>query len=167
MRIYIDFDGVIKDTDAIIDLKIKNENRHEFIKKYDWNLLLEESMEIANSIQNIKNSKYETYLLSKISTLQEATAKIKYLRGNDVNINLHFVPTGVAKSDIVEAKGNILIDDKIANLEKWEENGGIPIFFNKDNNDIDIYNKINTKYYKISSLEIITKDNILNNIKTS
>ena len=92
MKIYVDFDGVILDTDAVLDLeysKVKDINKSEFIKNYDWNNLVINSTIINNSLDNLKNSKYETYILSKISSLNEGISKVKYLRDNGVLTNIH------------------------------------------------------------------------------
>ena len=70
-------------------------------------------------------------------------------------MNINLVPTKVSKSDVVCPKDNILIDDKVYNLDEWKSKGGIPIFFNKDNNDIDIYGKTNTEYKKITDLSLL------------
>lgn len=61
---------------------------------------------------------------------------------------------------MVNPLGNILIDDKLYNLDEWENKGGIGIFFNKDNLDVDTKGKTNTKYPKISSLNILLQDKI-------
>ena len=161
MKIYVDFDGVILDTDAVLDKeysKIQNISRSEFVKKYDWDKLVNVATIINDSLYNLKNTKYDTYILSKISSINEAISKVRYLRDNDIFANIHFVPTQISKSDIVSAKGNILIDDKVYNLEQWEEKGGIPIFFNKDNNDYDVRGKKNRKYKKICNLDILIDD---------
>ena len=111
-------------------------------------------------VDNLKNSKYETYILSKISSLNEGISKVRYLRDNEIITNIHLVPTKISKSDMVSAKGNILIDDKLYNLDEWEEHGGIAIFFNKDNLDYDVRGNKNTKYKKICKLDILTNNNI-------
>ena len=157
MKIYIDFDGVILDTDSIIDKKISKTNidRREFIKNYDWNLLMRNDIIINDSLNYIKKSKYNISLLSKICSINEAQAKVKFLRNNEVLIDINFVPTGINKSDIVSAKDNVLIDDKVVNLDSWSANGGISIFFNKDGKNIDIYDNINTKYKMITDLSCL------------
>ena len=157
MKIYIDFDGVILDTDTTIDNAIKNSNteKKEYIRTCNWDELLENTKVINNSIKFLKETKLDINLLSKISTLEEGIAKIKYLRNNNVNMNINLVPTKVSKSDVVCPKDNILIDDKVYNLDEWKSKGGIPIFFNKDNNDIDIYGKTNTEYKKITDLSLL------------
>lgn len=161
MKVYVDFDGVILDTDFIIDRdysKIDDIKRSDFIKNYDWNKLVNEASVINNSLDNLKNSKFDTYILSKISSMNEGIAKVKYLRESGVNINIHLVPTKISKSDVVSVRGNILIDDKVYNLDEWVDNGGIGIFFNKDNLDYDIRGNENTKYKKINSLVILCND---------
>ena len=163
MKVYVDFDGVILDTDTIIDRdysKIDDIKRSDFIKNYDWNKLVNEASVINNSLDNLKNSKFDTYILSKISSMNEGIAKVNYLRDNGVLTNIHLVPTKVSKSDVVSAEGNILIDDKVYNLDEWEEKGGISIFFNKDNLDYDIRGNKNIKYKKISNLDILLSDNL-------
>ena len=42
---------------------------------------------------------------------------------------LSIVPNGIAKSSVVDVRGNILIDDSIRNLEDWKNSGGIPLYF--------------------------------------
>ena len=92
--------------------------------------------------------------------MNEGIAKVNYLRDNGVLTNIHLVPTKVSKSDVVSAEGNILIDDKVYNLDEWVDNGGIGIFFNKDNLDYDIRGNKNIKYKKISNLDILLSDNL-------
>lgn len=168
MKIYIDFDGVILDTDKIIDEEIPkdtNISRRDFIKNYDWNILLEKSEQINNSFYYLKQAKYDIFLLSKFASMEEGEAKVKFLRKKGVNINIHLVPVDVEKSSVVNAHNNILIDDKIYNLDDWKEKGGIPIFFNKENLDTDIKGKINTKYFKISNLDLLLSDKLIEIIK--
>ena len=160
MKVYIDFDGVILDTDTTIDNIIKKSNidKKEYIRTCDWEELLKNTGVINDSIKYLKESKLDINLLSKISTLEEGIAKIRYLRSNSVDMNINLVPTKVSKSDVVSPKGNILIDDKVYNLDEWKIKGGIPIFFNKDNNDNDIYGKVNTEYKKISNLSLLSEN---------
>ena len=153
MIIDLDFDGVILDTDKV--LKEEHDGSKDFIKNYDWFKLMRDDLVINNSLEFIRNSKYDICLLSKISSMCEGQAKIKFLRDKDINININLVPTGVLKNSVVNPKGNILIDDKIYNLDKWTESGGIGIFFNKDLENIDMYGKVNTKYRVINDLSYI------------
>ena len=57
-----------------------------------------------------------------------------------------FVPYISSKTQFVEVKGNILIDDDLKNLNDWQNCGGIPIFFNENLDDYDSYGKKNDKY---------------------
>lgn len=156
MKVYVDFDGVLLDTDSVIDKEFDgNGERREFVKNYDWFKLMRDDLIINNALDYINNSKYEVSLLSKISSMCEGQAKIKYLRSKGVNIDINLVPTLINKCDVVNAYGNILIDDKIVNLDSWSNSGGISIYFNKDSKDTDIHGDINTKYPMISDLSCL------------
>ena len=156
MKVYVDFDGVLLDTDSVIDKEFDgNGERREFVKNYDWFKLMRDDLVINNAFDYINNSKYEVSLLSKISSMCEGQAKIKYLRNKDVNIDINLVPTLINKCDVVSAYGNVLIDDKIVNLDSWSNSGGISIYFNKDSKDTDIHGDINTKYPMISDLSCL------------
>lgn len=156
MKVYVDFDGVLLDTDSVIDKEFDgNGERREFVKNYDWFKLMRDDLIINNALDYINNSKYEVSLLSKISSMCEGQAKIKYLRNKDVNIDINLVPTLINKCDVVSAYGNVLIDDKIVNLDSWSNSGGISIYFNKDSKDTDIHGDINTKYPMISDLSCL------------
>ena len=156
MKVFLDFDGVILDTDSAIDLEFDgNGSRGDFIKNYDWFKLMRDDLIINRAFDYIKNSKYSVNLLSKFCSICECQAKIKYLRKNEVNIDINLVPTLINKCDVVSAFGNVLIDDKVSNLDSWSERGGISIFFNKDSKDTDIHGVRNTLYPMISDLSCL------------
>lgn len=157
MKVYIDFDGVVLDTDKTIDEECQklNVNKKDYINNCDWNELLENSEIINNSLKYLKDSTFDIYLLSKISNFNEGISKVNFLRKNNIYINIHLVPNTLPKNDIVKAKDNLLIDDKIYNLDNWVEAGGKAIFFNKDNKNIDIYGKVNNHYKTIDCLDLL------------
>lgn len=160
MKIYIDFDDTVLNTkDSIDKLYIdKSITRREFVSMTDWEKIIENSNIINNSIDYIKKSKYDISILSKISSINEGQNKVKYLRQQGLKNDIFFAFPNIDKSSIVSAEGNILIDDKIYNLDSWEENGGIAIYFNKDNLDIDFYGRENIKYPKLTNLSILLDD---------
>jgi hypothetical protein len=158
MKVYIDFDGVILDTDSVIDSDYDGTiSRRDFVRNYDWFKLMRDDLIINDSLYNIINSRFDVYILSKISSMCEGQAKVRYLRSKKVNIDIHLVPTMVDKCDIVSACGNILVDDKIFNLDSWSERGGISIFFNKDGNCFDVNGCENTLYPMISDLRCLVQ----------
>lgn len=165
MKIYIDFDGVIFDTKTLLfgnDYKLAklnpNFDKVKYVKDLNWYDMILKSEEINNSISFLKEFKNKIEILTKVNTLDnEATAKIKILRELGVESNIILVPFNLKKVDIVNAKNNILVDDTVHNLEEWETKKGIPIYFNKDNCDIDNWDNKNTKYEKITSLEYLRK----------
>lgn len=163
MKIYVDFDGVIFDTETLLFdenyYKAKLEpdfDKEKYVQNLDWHNMILKSEEINNSITILKELKKEITILTKINTLyNEGCAKIKVLRDLGIKSDIILVPFNLKKTDVVNAKNNILIDDTVHNLDDWENYGGIPIFFNKDNKDIDNWDNINTKYKKIKSLEYL------------
>lgn len=140
-RIFIDFDGVILDTEErIVRLKdnCPNLTWDEFLDQLDWFLLLSEAKVINNAVDCImeaqNNKQKEIFILTKIHTLLEMQAKATYLRNAKVQTPVLFVPPHVKKSQIyLPANGEILIDDDIKNLVDWEESGGKGIYFNQNN----------------------------------
>lgn len=156
MKVYVDFDGVLLDTDRVIDSEFNGiGERREFVKNYDWYKLMRDDLIIKDAFKYINKSEFNINLLSKISSMCEGQAKIKYLRESGILIDINLVPTLINKCDVVSASGNILIDDKVVNLDSWSGKGGISIFFNKDGKNIDIHGDINTKYPMISDLSCL------------
>lgn len=157
--LYIDFDGVILDTEELLfeDWR-KIENRHllpetekiKYIKNRNWDYILNNSPIINDSIYYLNNmNPKETFILTKVHSLEnEASAKIRWLRNQKVKQTIIPVPHDIKKSDVVDPYNNILVDDSLFNLEEWEELGGIPILFDINNDNYDSWNKPNIKEYK-------------------
>ena len=166
---YIDFDGVILDTEEkLFESWRKKPNHHElgedakikYIQQRSWNMVINNSMIIRDAIYVLKHCDYHnTAILTKVHSLRnEALEKVKFLREQGIKQSIIIVPYGLKKTDIVEAEGNILIDDAIMNLDDWEAAGGKGIFFNKDGLDVDSWGRRNVKpYQKILSLHSIDK----------
>lgn len=167
--LYIDFDGVILDTETLLfDTWRKIPNRHllddaakeEYIQTRDWEYIINNASIINDSVYYLKYMDPSTScILTKINSLyNEGAAKIKWVRKNNIKQNIILVPFLFKKTDIVDAKGNTLIDDSLHNLDDWANNGGYPIFFDMDDDNIDSWNKPNTKgYQRILSLEKIKR----------
>jgi len=161
---YIDFDGVIFDTEVnLFDsnyYELKEQpgfSKEEYVQNIDWYNLIMKSKEINDSIKLLKEMK-DAIILTKINSLyNEASAKIKILRDLDVRNNIILVPFNYKKSNIVRADGNILVDDTVHNLVEWEKDGGVSLFFSKDGRDTDNWGNKNTKYTKIKSLEYLRR----------
>ncbi len=161
---YIDFDQVILATEEELfkeylekkDQGIKLD-KQKYIEEFDWDWLVFNSEVIADAIEIIKSVPNDK-ILTKVHSLKEASAKIKFLRANNVTNEIIIVPGNHKKTDLVSAKGNILIDDAVHNLDDWSNAGGIAYFFNKDNLDTDNWGVTNTKYKKINNLKILTKE---------
>lgn len=148
-KIFIDFDGVIFDTEKrVVELKNKNPNIswNEFFENLDWFKLLDESKIINNSIDYILEGQTkgrQIQILTKIHTLLEMHAKVNILRKLNVEVPILFVPPHVKKSQIyLPSNGEILVDDSLKNLVDWKNNGGKGIYFNEDLKDIQEFETI-------------------------
>lgn len=97
-------------------------------------------------------------ILTKVHSLAEGLAKIEYFRELGVRNNIVLVPNGLSKSVVVQAEGNLLVDDSIRNLDNWSILNGIPFFFNAAGENKSTFKEqvtINEQYPLISSLEPI------------
>lgn len=157
--IYIDFDGVILDTDGLLfEEWRKNPNRHllseedkiKYIQRSDWYYIINNSVIINDSIYYLKQMDFNnSTILTKIhSSSNEGVAKVRWLRENGVKQSIILVPYMLKKTDMVDACGNILIDDCLRNLDDWTNNNGIPLFFDMDDDGYDSWQQPNVKRYK-------------------
>ena len=164
MKKYVDCDGVIFNSEILLfdeeyrSLQIKNEEEKiKYIQRKDWDKILEKS-EIINDAINILKDLKDFAILTKVHSMEnEGVAKIKIFRELGLKNEIILCPFTVKKSDVVDPYGNILIDDTVHILDDWKEKGGIPIFFNKNNLDIDGWGRTNTKYVKVKSLDCFKK----------
>ena len=113
--------------------------------------LLDEIKPIPGSIEILKEFK-KAVVITKVNSLNEAISKIRKLRNLELKNDIMLCLYELKKSDIINPKGKVLVDDTIHNLDDWYEKGGMSIYFNKDNADKDSWGKYNTKYIKIKSL---------------
>ena len=97
----------------------------------DWEKLIEESGEINDSINKIKElTKYfDIEILTHVNSENEAKVKIEYFKRMLPGINVITVPKTIKKADFIVPSGCILVDDYSSNLAYWEEKGGIPVKF--------------------------------------
>lgn len=138
-KIFIDFDGVIFDTEKrIVEEKNKTPDIswNEFFENLNWFKLLEESQVINNAIDCIlegQSKGMQILILTKIHTLLEMQAKVLALRERKIEVPILFVPPHIKKSQIyLPNNREILVDDSIKNLIDWKKNGGTGIYFNED-----------------------------------
>lgn len=158
-NLYIDFDEVLFSTEDLLFEKYKKlksqgieVDKLNYLQTFDWKDLINRSSSINDSIEVLKQLKEATILTKVHSMENEASAKIRKLRELGLKNDIIICPFEFKKSEIVDPKGKILVDDTVHNLDDWHELGGMSIFFNKNNEDIDGWGKLNTKYIKIKSL---------------
>ena len=86
-----------------------------------------------NRIQNIADSnKFNISILTHVNSLDEAIAKVNYIRKYAKDVTIIPVPREISKTRMIDAKDAILIDDYSGNLKEWEQAGGIGIQFSTD-----------------------------------
>ena len=158
INLYIDFDGVLVDTinetyKMLDELGIQIsdcERVNKFYRELDWNKILSNTKELNNSFLNIdklqESGIFNISILTTVHYINEIKAKVSYIRSKNKNIPIICVPKGIEKSDIVDPKNALLVDDYGGNLKSWISNGGIGIKFD--------YNQ-SSKYITITSLEDI------------
>ena len=143
-NLYVDFDGVIVDTirvtyDMLDRLGVDRSNfekMSEFYYNLNWKQLLSltpiinDSFKCLNKI--VETNRFNVAILTHVNSLDEAIAKINYIRKYVKNITIIPVPREVSKTKMIDAKNAILIDDYSGNLKEWEEAGGIGIQFSTD-----------------------------------
>jgi len=145
-NLYIDFDGVIVDTmrvtyDMLDRLGVDRNNfekMSEFYYNLNWKQLLSLTPIINDSFNCIKKiddtNKFNIAILTHVNSVDEAVAKINYIRKYYQNVTIIPVPRELSKTKIIDAKDAILIDDYSGNLKEWEQAGGIGIQFSTDLN---------------------------------
>ena len=139
-RVYIDFDGVILDTQTYITREKENYpdlSWPEYVKIINWHELIKKSSDINDAIKILKllNKKENIYILTRINSFNEANEKILFLRSNRIDLPVIITPPYISKEMVVcPNNGDVLVDDYIENLKTWIIAGGYGILF--DNNDI-------------------------------
>ena len=168
--IYIDFDGVILDTELLLfEEWRKNPDRFslpesvkiEYMNNSNWKYIIENSEVISDSIYYLKHSDpTKTCILTKIHSMEnEGRAKLDWKKKNNIKQPMILVPYYCKKSEVVDPRGNILIDDCLRNLDDWIEQGGLGIFFDMDDDNYDSWQQPNIKQYKkVNNLKSIIKD---------
>lgn len=156
--LYIDFDGVILDTEPLLFEEWRRNPNHrslpeftkiKYIQKCDWNYIINNSNIINDSIYYLKQmNPKNTFILTKIHSQKEGNEKTIWLRKNGVLLPVILVPYKMKKVDIAYAKDNILVDDCLKNLKEWKKAGGNPIFFDMNDDGYDSWQQPNIDNYK-------------------
>ena len=143
INLYIDFDGVILNTIEISykmiqdsGLEVNEESCRNFYSALDWkDFINKRCRPINNSIECIQkiidSNLFNVNILSHVTTLSEAEAKIYYIRKHFKDITFIPVPKSISKTKMVHTQDSILIDDYAGNLREWKNAGGIGIRFSE------------------------------------
>lgn len=140
-NLYIDFDGVICNTIEISYKMLKeagislddNEKVSLFYRDLDWDMLLDECININNSMENIKKimgcGKFNVAILTHVNSMNEVISKVKYIRKYLKDVTIIPVPKEISKTQMINARFSILVDDYAVNLDEWKAAGGIGVRF--------------------------------------
>lgn len=146
INLYLDCDGVILDTIPAIDKALqkvgytyKGQSKNEpfmkdFLKnKFNWEEEIELIPILDDSVNKIKKLDKEDIFNIKILTHvisdKEAKAKEKLFAELLPNIEVITVPKEIKKTEMVEVKNGILVDDYLPNVVDFNSEGGIGIKF--------------------------------------
>lgn len=146
INLYLDCDGVILDTIPAIDKALqkvgytyKGQSKNEpfmkdFLKnKFNWEEEIELIPILDDSVNKIKKLDKENIFNIKILTHvisdKEAKAKEKLFAELLPNIEVITVPKEIKKTEMVEVKNSILVDDFLPNVVDFNSEGGIGIKF--------------------------------------
>ena len=113
----------------------------------------------SNSLEILKkNFERDFSILTTIHSFNEGKAKIDYLRKNGVKNNVILVPYICKKHEVVDPKGNVLVDDYGGNLIGWQASGGVAIRFSnssqKKYDDFSVVSNLNMAFEIIEQLRI-------------
>ena len=122
--------------------------------KLDWDQLINNSTQINNSIECIKElidcNLFNVSILTHVTCWQEAKIKLRYFDKLIPGLRVIPVYKPVSKANWITSSNDILIDDFKGNLRKWKAAGGIGVRFVKEKKEED------TEFIEITSLlEII------------
>ena len=149
--LYIDFDGVILNTieegyNNMRKLGLDPKNSSDCGKYFgtlDWDNFISHTSQINNSIDNIQriidSNRFNVFILTHINSLDEAVAKVNYVRKYLKDITIIPVPRKISKTQMVHSENAILIDDYAGNLREWESAKGIGVRFSLKNNGKGFY----------------------------
>ena len=137
MKKYLSCEGVILDTETGLFDKYYEQKRlnphlqkKQFLQALDWENWLAQAQVLNNALEIIQNyDPSDIAILTQIYSLQEAQEKIKYFRNKNLKNNIILIPPGITKSNIIDANGNILVDNNLTQLAAWQNNQGISIYY--------------------------------------
>ena len=135
-NLYIDFDGVILDTITPVynlakklnlDVKKQSKEIGLLYSKIDWETLIEESEELSNSINSIKDlkesGKFNISILTHINSLREAKAKIEFINSLFNYLTIIPVPKSCSKTMMTQTKDAILVSPIISRIKSTSSPG--------------------------------------------
>ena len=137
--LFFDYDGVIGNTEiGLFDeykrLKEKQPDltKIHYLIDFDWHGWLRKSGPKNDAFVILRaHNPQKASILTRCWSVNEAKEKILYIRENKVKNSIIIVPYDLPKSTIVDAEGNILVEDQICNVVEWQNARGIGLLFSE------------------------------------
>lgn len=137
MRYFIDFDGVILDSQDRFESDMKGnidfDDWMDYLNSINWYKFLRECDQIDDSIYALKKLqelKQLKAIITSIHSLEEGTEKMDFLREKEIYVPILYVPPKRKKTEVYfPNRDDILVDDKVRNCRDWENAGGTSILF--------------------------------------
>lgn len=141
-KLFLDLDGVLINTNKYVQETINKSNvdisiKEDFeglCKSFPWQEFLNKCKEINNNFEllNELNKIYDLTIITHFYSHNEEKLKIDYITTNFKDIKYIAVPFKKKKDEMVDAKNCILVDDYYANIESWNNSGGIGLYYSKN-----------------------------------
>ena len=164
--VFVDCDGTILDDEDLLFEKwrqipghefLSEEEKIEYIKLSNWREILYNSKDINDALYILRHVDPKRYaILSRVNSLDnEGIAKIQFFKDKKIEVPVFIVPYTYKKTDFVDPRGNYIIDNTIRECKEWEAKGGIPLFFDKNGNNIDGWGVYNSDgFERVNSIRI-------------
>lgn len=140
-NLYLDFDGVVCDTIDVTRNMMSESGldfrdysvREKFYRTVSWEEIFKKCNAINDSINCIQkiidSGKYNVAFLTHFYLIDEVECKVKYITKFFPDATIIPVPKSISKTQMVNVKDSILIDDYTQNLIEWKHQGGYGIKF--------------------------------------
>ena len=137
MNYFVDFDGVILDSQDRFQLAMKDNidfnDWMDYLNSINWYKFIRECEEIDGSISALNQLQELNRLkaiITSIHSFMEGREKVAFLREKKIYVPVLYVLPRQKKSEVyLPSKDDILIDDKLRNCQDWEKIGGKAILF--------------------------------------
>jgi hypothetical protein len=137
-RYFVDFDGVVINSQEKFDSVMKGNTNDEDWRRYlnsinfrEFYKECEEIDEAFTSLRQLEKEKRLAGIITTIHSFHEGEDKVIYIRENGLLVPVFLVVAGIDKSFVCppSSQEDTLVDDKLHNCTSWDNAGGDSIIF--------------------------------------